>query len=250
MPWSRTKLILLRVALGVVGLPLALCGQPISGQMPIRPCRSVSDCNRRGTAVLKAKNIKAAIDAFTEQLRDAEEIDETEAAHATRISAIVLAFNNLTVAHIHQGEFLRARAWAEEALDLSPENPAAVHNMATIDANLRSFKWPASPNGAYFNYIGCGDWNEIRISEASASLARISFEGIRFRPDGCHTFPGATGELEGQIVLRGKVAVYENASCKIQLEFEDDGLSVEEEGQCGFGSGVHASGDYRRISVR
>jgi hypothetical protein len=36
-----------------------------------------------------------------------------------------------------------------------------------------------------------------------------------------------------------------------KLQFRDAGLSVEEDGQGGFGAGVHANeGEYQRISIR
>jgi tetratricopeptide (TPR) repeat protein len=198
--------------------------------------------------------LKAAIADFIEELRDADEKMADQAAGYTA-TAQVLAFNNLSIAYLRQRDFLQARFWAQQALDLDPESPAAIHNRALINANLRSFHWPASPNGTYVLYVGCGRWDEIRISNASSSIARLSFQAIRQGARGCHTYPAATGELEGEIVLHGRSALYrgngETASCRIQLQFQDATLSVEEDGQCGFGAGVHANeGDYRRISVR
>jgi hypothetical protein len=119
----------------------------------------------------------------------------------------------------------------------------------------RSFHWPASPNGAYVLYIGCGLWDEIHIGDASASVAKLSFRGVRIGARGCQSFPAATGELEGEIAIHGKSALYagkgDTASCRIQLQFRDAGLSVEEDGQCGFGAGVHTNeGDYQRISIQ
>lgn len=235
-----------RVVLGFPSLTCLLCAQPVPDGLPTPSCSSSANCNARGTAALKAGKIEAAVANFIEELRDAEEQNEGDA---------VLAFNNLSVAYLRQHNFLQARFWAQQALDLDPKSPAAVHYLGFIKAGLRSFHWPASPNGAYVLYIGCGLWDEIRIGNASASAAKLSFQGVRIGTRGCHSPPAAIGKLEGEIAIQGKSAIYagtgETAFCRIQLQFRDAGLSVEEDGQCGFGAGVHANeGDYQRISIR
>jgi hypothetical protein len=167
----------------------------------------------------------------------------------------VLAFINPSVAYLRQHDFLQARFWAQQALDLDTKSPAAIHDLGVIKSDPRSFHWPASPNGAYVLYIGCGLWDEIRVGNASASAAKLSFQGVRIGAGGCHSSPAAIGELEGEIAIHGKSALYagsgETASCRIQVQFRNAGLSVEEDGECGFGAGVHANqGDYRRISIQ
>ncbi len=224
-----TLWLLFCLSMGAV-LSYLLCIRVLPAQTRSRTCARASDCNVRGTKALKAAQLAAAVDYFTEELRDAED-DPTG-------NGVLLALN----------------AWAQEALSLDDADPSALHNVASIDARQRSFKWPATVNGRYMMYIHCGMWNELRITDATAAGAKFSFNGVRIGTQPCDGFPAATGELEGQIVLRGKSGLYrgveESASCKIEMQFRDGSLSVEEDGLCGMGAGVHTTGDYHRISVR
>ena len=223
-----------------------LCAQAPPEQSPPRPCNNAANCNAVGTTALQAGNFKVAIEDFFEELRDAE---------ASYSGPAVLALNNLSVAYLHQRDLLEARFWARQALAMDRESTAAIHNLSVIDTNLRSFTWPASPDGSYATWVGCSERNKIRISNASASRAELSFRGLRIGTRGCDShFPAAIGELDGEIALRGESALYhgsgETASCKIHLQFQRTSVSVEEEGQCGFGAGVHIRGEYQRVSVQ
>jgi tetratricopeptide (TPR) repeat protein len=133
-----------RVVLGFPSLACLLCAQPVPDLLPTPSCSSTANCNVRGTAALKAGKLKAAVANFIEELSDAED-QENEAD-------VVLAFNKLSVAYRRQHDFLQARFWAQQALDLDPKSPTAIHNLGVIKAYLRSFHWPASPNGAYALY--------------------------------------------------------------------------------------------------
>lgn len=243
---------ILALVLSSSALVSLLCAQLVPEGPNARLCSNTVDCNTQGTALLKAKNLAGAIADFFEELRDAEEgRNELAAADA---SAVVLAFNNLGAAYLRQRDFLRARYWVLQALDLDPDNAAVARNLAEVNASMRSFSWPGSPRGSYLSYVGCGESNEIRISKSTTSTAKISFQGTRIGARGCHSEPAALGEMEGEAVLQAKSAVYkgagETASCMIELEIQPDSLSVEEDGQCGFGYGVHATGEYLRVSVQ
>jgi tetratricopeptide (TPR) repeat protein len=230
-----------QTVLFVLGALLALCRLAPSDQSERPECRTAVECNTRGTAALKAGKFKAAIADFFAALTkpDGSDVD---------------AFNNLGSAYIRQQDFLMARFWTEQALDLKPNAPAATRNLATVQAKLRGFKWPALHDGLYMQYIGCGMTDDIRISGSTGKSASLSFQGVRLSPDECRPYPAATGELQGQISIDGQSGLYrasdETASCKIDLQFRDNGLTVSEEGECGFGSGVHADGDFSRVSIR
>src|ERR1700721_1142449 len=144
---SRSKPIPFRIALSCAGVISLLCAQPIPEGPPIPPCTSAANCNARGKAALTSRKFKEAITDFIEELSDAAE---------ERAGDVALAFNNLSVSYLRQRNFLQARSGAQQAVDLSPENPSAIHNLAVINANLRSFTWPATPDGTYVLYAGCG----------------------------------------------------------------------------------------------
>ncbi len=233
---------------------LLLLAQLAAGQAAPPACTSAARCNARGTQALQALRFDAAVEDFKEQLRYAE--DGMAEQSSPDPAPAVRAFNNLSVARLRQRNDLEARFWARLALELDPKSAAAMHNLTAAETSLRNLAWPASPNGLYVQYIGCGEWNQIRITGASAAAATLAFEGMRIGAKGCHSDsgPAALGDLEGEIALRGTSASYrgsgESASCKIQLQMKRDGLSVKEEGECGFGYGVRTDGDYQRISLR
>jgi len=63
------------------------------------------------------------------------------------------------------------------------------------------------------------------------------------------------GEVEGQIPVRNNVATYTNvkpeflSNCKLTITFKNTRASVsQEDGQCGFGVGVVADGNYMKIA--
>jgi tetratricopeptide (TPR) repeat protein len=221
---------------------LLLLAQSAASQSSLPTCTSAAHCNTRGTQALQALHFDAAVEDYKEELRYAEDGMAERTSPAT--APAVRAFNNLSVAQLQQHHDLEARFWARQALELDPKSAAAAHNLAAAENDLRNLAWPASPNGLYVQYIGCGEWNQIRITGASAASATLAFEGMRIGAKGCHSDsgPAALGELEGEIALRGTSALYRGSgqfvSCKIQLQMKRDRLAVTEEGECGFGYGV------------
>jgi hypothetical protein len=63
-----------------------------------------------------------------------------------------------------------------------------------------------------------------------------------------------TGELDGTAEIKGDTAIYKSADlpdCLITLQFKRSGiLDVAQEGTCGFGQNVNASGVYRKVSTK
>jgi hypothetical protein len=247
-----TKAVLLRLVLISGGLSFVLSAQPLPEHCRLDPVLAPLTATLAEQLSLRLETSKPPLRISRRSFSMPKDNQSMQAIPNS--SGVVLAFNNLSVAHLRQRDFLTARLWVQQAIDLDPDSPAAIHNLANIEANLRGFAWPASPNGMYAQYVGCGEWNVIRIGDASASGVKLSFNGIRAGARGCHSVPAAIGELEGEAVVQAKSATYrgsgEMASCKIQLEFQTGSVSVEEDGECGFGAGVHTSDDYQRISVR
>lgn len=62
-----------------------------------------------------------------------------------------------------------------------------------------------------------------------------------------------SGQGSGTAMIEGRVATFKpdgvGDKCLIAMEFVDDGLIVEQEGNCGFGLNVTAAGKYRKVSA-
>jgi hypothetical protein len=217
----------------------------MQNESSVPKCSTPADCNARGTKALQAERFDEADSLFRQELQLAEDGDEA--------ATLLLALNNLAVSSIHHHDYLMARAWIRTALHLDSANPATIHNLQVAEANLKSFRWPSSPNGTYLQYVHCGDWNEIRITDASSTHAKLAFSGLRAGTQACSDFAPSLGELEGQVALRGKSAIYtrdvETGPCRIEIVFHGGSLSVQQEGRCGFGHGVYAAGEYQRVSA-
>jgi hypothetical protein len=238
----------------MASLPLLTLGLEFAGpwraevpqnEPPVPKCTTPAECNARGAKALEAKRFAEADSFFDQELQMAEDGDKG--------SALLLALNNLAVSRIHQRDYLMARAWIGQALQADSANPAAIHNLRAVEANQRTFRWPPSPNGDYVQYVACGAWNRIRITDASPVHAKLAFSGLRTGAHPCSDFMPSTGELEGELHLRGRAALYkenmESGPCQIDIVFHGGSLSVKQDGWCDFGHGVHADGDYERVST-
>jgi hypothetical protein len=230
----------------VLGLEFADSWQAAvtASDQSVPKCSTPADCNARGTKALEAKESAHADSFFDQELRLAEDSSD--------VSAVVLALNNLAVSRMHQRDFLMAHAWIAQAMQLDSANSATVHNLRVVEASQRSFRWPSSPNATYLQYARCGAWSEIRITDASSARAKFAFSGLRAGTHVCSDFMPSLGDLEGELILRGKFAVYrsdvETQHCRIEIVFHGGSLSVQQQGGCGFGHGVYAAGEFERVS--
>jgi hypothetical protein len=243
--WKITRKVISVVPV-VASLPfLALGIEAMQSEPSVPKCSNPAECNARGAKALAADGFAAADSFFLQELQLAEDSDEA--------SAVLLALNNLAVSRIHQRDYLMARAWIHQALQVDSANPAAIHNLRVVEAAQRSFRWPSSPNGTYIQYLKCGLWNQIQISGASSTKATLAFSGLSPGVRACSDFAPSSGELEGQIHLKGKSAIYngdaETGPCRIEIAFNGGSLWAEQQGGCGFGHGVYAYGKYERVST-
>jgi tetratricopeptide (TPR) repeat protein len=240
MPGVRSLLVYLMELVFV--LPQSTTTQ-VKATPPDTPCSGVAQCNSLGTESLKRGDIDTAISFFKAQVGFAED--------AQNKAESVTAYNNLAVAYLHERDYFRALSWTRLALRVNPQNKAAKFNLQRIESNTKNHKWSTDVTGLYVRYSGRAQWDSVRVSQSKGSA--ISFHllayriGLAWRQYG----PGSYGDIDGQAVLtEGREAVYKDPdfeSCRIMFRFKEDTLSVKQEGDCGFGYGVDATGDYERI---
>lgn len=214
-----------------------------SSQRPV--CRSAASCNELGTHAFRKGDIAAAIRLFKLQVGYAEDAQ-------SKIES-ALAYNNLAVAYIHKQEYFRALAWTRLALLANLESAAAKHNLEEIEQHTASFPWPTSIGGTYVQYAGRAYWNSLCVSKKATN--ELDFRliiyrlGVAWRRYG----PAGYGDIRGTTVLNGNgdahyVGSGDFPSCHIDMKFGSDGVTLEQQGDCGFGYGVRAVGHYERIS--
>lgn len=235
------------VAVRTILLFLGMAALPISAVAQVEPasspCKGVANCNQHGTEALRKGDVPAAIRFFKAQVGYAE--DAQDKTHS------VVAYNNLSVAYLRKHDYFRALSWAHLALRIDPENKAAKSNLQKIEENTKNYKWPTDISGLYVRYSRRTQWDSLRVSEprdSTVSFHLLAYRiGLAWRRYG----PGSYGDVDGDAVLTGnREAVYKDAdfpTCRITIHFKGDAIKIEQEGDCGFGYGVQATGDYERI---
>jgi hypothetical protein len=100
-----------------------------------------------------------------------------------------------------------------------------------------------------------GTWemgrNTFMIWALGGGRLRVAFDGVHEYKSPAGPMAN-TGEGSGIAVIEGDTAIFRpegaDEECKIVLKFRNGKLIVMQEGQCGFGAGVHADGTYRKMS--
>ncbi|MBI1750743.1 MAG: hypothetical protein HY234_08695 [Acidobacteria bacterium] len=108
-----------------------------------------------GTKALQAGKTNAAVQLFELQAGYAE-IADIEQGHVDvgpgktpSYTLGINAYNNLAVAYMHKGDYLRARLWCHVALNWDKENKTALYNLGQIAEKLKQWRWPESVTGMY-----------------------------------------------------------------------------------------------------
>jgi hypothetical protein len=209
-------------------------------------CSSVTTCNQVGTQALrKGENLKA-LQCFKLQTSYAED------AHNKTQST--LAYNNLAVAYMHSGDYIRARSWVRLAVRIDPDNARTKYNSRIIEERLQEQKWPATLAGTYVQYAGLGQWSSLRVNEIENHQLHIRLYVMRMGTASRRYGPASYGDIEcdvGPITRNQTVCKGDEdfPTCRIELRFQDNLVTLSQEGDCGFGHGVKAQEDYERINA-
>lgn len=220
-------------------------------------CSSYQRCNDLGTKALQAGKTDAAIQLFELQAGYAE-IADIEQGHADygpgktpSYTLGINAYNNLAVAYMHKGDYLRARLWCRVTLYWDKGNKAALFNLGRIEEKLKQWKWPGSVAGMYLRYAGRGQWESLCVKQNGSSKISVSFFGMRMgkEPEGT---PASYGDFKANLELLNNSATYPGEPdfpCTVRMDFSEDKVLLKQIGDCGFGYGVEASGTFERAST-
>jgi tetratricopeptide (TPR) repeat protein len=235
-----------RVLLAMTAFLLLLRGAAWAKTSSQRPaCKSVASCNELGTQAFEKGDIAAAIHLFKQQVGYAEDARDKKESE--------VAYNNLALAYIHNRDYLRALAWTDLALQANSESEAARHNLAEIQKALAKYRWPTDVGGTYVQYAGRAQWNSLCISRTADGGLKFRLLAYRMGAAWRRYGPAAYGDVKGEATLatNGKAQYSGDAdfpSCHIEMKFTSNGVTLEQQGDCGFGYGVHVGGRYERIN--
>ncbi len=209
-------------------------------------CKSAASCNLLGTEALKKGNISAAVRFFKAQVGYAE--DARDKVRST------LAYNNVSVAYLRNHDYFRALTWTHLALRFDPENKSAKFNLDSIQQHLGDYKWPSDVGGVYAQYAGRTQWNSFCPKETEDDKLHFRLLVFRMGQAWREYGPASYGDVEGDAILTGNgEALYQGdkdfPTCRIKMRFSPVATAFDQEGDCGFGYGVRAAGDYERISA-
>jgi hypothetical protein len=228
------------LALLIFGVPVGM-----AGEAPVTlTCATSAECGALGSIALKEGRVEEAYRLFEQQVEFAETANSKALA--------LLGYNNLAVASLHKNDHLRALAWTRLTLEMDPENKAARYNRSVIETKLKELSWPTSVSGNYVHYAGWAHWNTLSVEQRSDQKIEIHFIGIRLNSEWRKNGPSAIGELRGVAAINGSAATFRTKEfsepCRIDMQFSKEKAVLTQAGDCGFGYGVYAEGEYQRAS--
>lgn len=207
-------------------------------------CDKLASYAAAGNKAYKAAEYQAAEEAFRQQVAWSEFCELSE-------SAIATAYNNVALTYIRRGEFLKAKAW----IGLAPNDSKSKYNLKLIEKDLAKLPHSTSPAGEYWQYASQGAWNTLTITP-EASQYKIEFFAMYFGLMSIYNGPNM-GEFTTTADIKNNKFVYryksegkglDALSCTIDMTFSHDKVTLDGEGNCGFGHNVTAEGEFVRVT--
>lgn len=208
-------------------------------------CDSAASCEAEGERALSKGDVPATMKCFRAQVGYAED--------AKLSGQVASAYNNMSQAYFQAQDYPRALSWTLLALRVDPQNPRAKHHLSLIQKHL--VEWPTNPIGIYVRYSGRGFWDALCLTEAKD--AKIHFRLVAFRLSSAwrEFGPAAYGDIDGEAALTRQGGYLLDGfegfpDCRISMSLRPGSATVAEPtGECGFGAGVRAGGEYERVSA-
>ena len=205
-------------------------------------CRNVGQYAVKGQAAYQSGDYARARDIFRDQVAWSEFCRQPEGATVT-------AYNNIALAYLRQGMWLKARAW----LQLAPDDEKSRYNLSLMQPQLDALPPPRSPAGEYWQYAGYGNWNTLVVKPQGDHFA-IEYSGLYMGAMALYYGPNI-GEFSTVTAIRDRHAVYHQSAesdfgsaCDVSMAFTDHDVTLATDGDCGFGHNVRAQGVYWRVT--
>jgi tetratricopeptide (TPR) repeat protein len=215
--------------------------------LPQTTCNNATLCDELGNKAFLNGNSSTAIKYFKLQVGYAEDAQDNHES--------AIAYNNLTIAYIHENKYLYALAWTRLALQANPKSITAKRNLAQIEKHITDYHWHTKIGGTYVQYAGRTYWNTFYVSKVTNKYMFFHLIIYRLGPAWRNYGPSQYGDLTGKaIITKDGNAQYSGSldfpNCRIAMKFTIDAVTFSQHGDCGFGYGVSAFGSYERVNSR
>jgi tetratricopeptide (TPR) repeat protein len=218
----------------------------ISQQEIEADCHKIKKLSVSGNKYYKLQQYAKARQEYEQQAAWAESCGLDDAKVAS-------AYNNVALTYIHQGEYLKARAW----LNLAPKNKKSIFNLNKIknDTQKSVVKLSSIPEGEYWQYVGKSIWNVITIKKEKQKY-RFDFSGFYAGLMTMYYGPNI-GEFSTVLDIKNRRASYAMVKddayldCVYDFIIKEDTLTVKRisGNSCGFGHNVTADGIYLKVGL-
>ncbi|MBA1275697.1 tetratricopeptide repeat protein [Stutzerimonas azotifigens] len=231
----------------LAGLSLVmLCGlahAQVTAEQAEADCNNVKNLAAEGDRLYRVKAYAEARERYEAQAAWSESCQ----LDAGRIAT---AYNNVALTHLHEGNYLKARAW----LGIDAQDAKSVFNRGKYKTQIEQAESDASRSleGDYWLYAGKSLWNVVSLRKAGAQY-QAWFQG--YAPGLMAMYYGPNmGQLSATLDFVDGRASYSMAeaspdyACTFTFTTERDVLTVDQDGtDCGFGHNVRAGGTYRKV---
>lgn len=231
---------MLRTATLTVSLLLFATAAFADENHPEEDCANIKNIAAAGDKAYKAKQYEKARDRYMEQVGWTQSCQLPDSALAT-------AYNNVALTWIRQGDYRKAKFW----LMIDAQDKKSQYNLGLIKDKLAALPQPTSPAGEYWEYAGMGMINSFVVVPAGKGF-RVNFDGVRPGLRAMYFGPNI-GSLEGKTTISNHQGVVKQQGdddygrCSVTMNFAPEQLKTTVEGDCGFGYGVSAQGEYQRV---
>jgi tetratricopeptide (TPR) repeat protein len=217
----------------------------ISSEQAIADCLKVNEFSAKGEKYYKLKQYAKAREQYEQQVGWSESCQLGEQKIAT-------AYNNVALTYLHEGDYLKARAW----LSIFPGDKKSIFNLGKIDGNIKNSleKLSGKSEGQYWQYAGKSLWSVITIKPQGQKY-KFDFQGYYAGLMAMYYGPNM-GEFSTVLEVNNGKAHYsmiekdeDYLDCVYDFDIKKDMLAVERTAgsSCGFGHNVSAEGVYYRV---
>lgn len=163
---------------------------------------------------------------------------------------IAMAYNNVALTYVHEGDILRAKAW----LNILPNDKRSTFNLNIINNNIKTAveELSSEPEGQYWKYSGAALWNSMIIKPHGRNY-KIDFFGYYAGLMAMYGGPNS-GEFSTVLEFKNGKAHYamnddNEGDCQYDFDIDEELLTVTRVagGSCGFGHNVSAEGIYYKV---
>jgi tetratricopeptide (TPR) repeat protein len=208
-------------------------------------CLKISEYSAEGGKYYKLKQYAKAREQYEQQAGWSESCQLDEEKLAT-------AYNNVALTYIHEGNYLKARAW----LSILPNDKKSIFNLGKISGDINNSlgKLSSKPEGRYWQYAGAALWNSMTIKPQGKKY-QVDFQGYYAGMMAMYYGPNL-GEFSTVVAFDNGKAHYamsgeDEGDCEYDFDLKKDVLTVTRTAgeSCGFGHNVGADGTYQRVEL-